>query len=64
MSADLQACYELGFLAYPAFRPISTWLGADPQQMAWKEGWEDAKDLADCEHFDRSHQKAAMGMTI
>jgi hypothetical protein len=62
--ADLQACYDLGFLAYPTFRPIGTWLGADAMQMSWEEGWADAKDLKDCEHFDLSRQRTAVGMTI
>ncbi len=60
--ADLQACYELGFLTYPTWRGIAN---ASPlEQQFWRDGWDDAKDLNDCEHFDHSPQKRAMGMTI
>ena len=62
VTADLQAHYELGLLAYPNWRPPA--MARPLEQGAWREGWDDAKDLADCEHFDHRPQKTAMGMTI
>lgn len=58
----LQACYEIGLLTYPTYSAI----GAEGtlEQTMWKMGWDDAKDLADCKHFDHRPQMRAMGMTI
>jgi len=60
--SDLRACYEIGFLSYPTWSAVGE--ENSLERRLWKMGWDDARDLADCEHFDHSRQKTAMGMTI